>query len=68
VAPQAVAKSVVGTRRVAPPPPAPQIQPRAHVGGKVLSQGAAEENAAAKRALCAAYGGKVPKAPADFCK
>ncbi len=69
--PLVINKSLVGTRRVvngpAPAPP-PPIQPHAPATLKALASGGAEENAAAKRSICAAYRGKVPNAPADYCK
>jgi hypothetical protein len=63
-----IVKTITGTRISKPPPPPPPIQPRAHVGGKVLAPGAAEEQAFLKRALCATYSGNVPRAPSGFCK
>jgi hypothetical protein len=50
-----------------PPPPPPTVVVRLPVS-KMLSPGAAEENEAARRALCAAYEGHVPNLPADFCQ
>jgi hypothetical protein len=68
-----VPKVIVGIpNRVPPPPPpslrsVPQIAPR-DPAKVVLSPGAAEEDAAIRRALCAAYEGHVPNLPADFCQ
>jgi hypothetical protein len=67
VPPMVVKVSIVGIRRTAPPPPPPPVAVRASVG-KTLRLGAAEEDAATRRALCATFAGHVPNQPTDFCQ
>jgi hypothetical protein len=68
----AIRKIFIGTPNKVPPPPPQPVRRLPHVrppaGSAPLTPGAAEENAAIRRAICEAHGNRVPNAPADFCK
>ncbi len=73
IAAPVVRKAMIGiAQEVQPPPPKPLLTsvPRIvpHLERAALSPGAAEEDEAVRRALCAAYAGKLPKLPKDLCR
>jgi hypothetical protein len=65
---QAARLSIAASHQHAPPPPPPMKVTLPVHTAIALSPRSVEEDTAQRKALCAAHGGQVPKAPADFCK